>query len=167
MKSFKKFLNVGTVFPVLLLIVGGYWLSLSKQLPVGTDPYMKNNTYPAFILILMMICCVVVIAQEVMKAAKAPAVEEKPLTEEEKKEARLKRMDEWKVVIMAVALAIYVLLLDTVGFIICTICLMLIAGILYGQKNKVLLIGVSVLFPIAMYLIFRFALKIMLPTLIL
>lgn len=100
-------------------------------------------------------------AAEAEKAVSADSSCES-LTEEDPKAAR---WDIVKVIILIVAVFLYSLVLSKIGFIISTALLMLLAGILYGQRNKVLLISVPVLFPILLYVVFRFALRIYLPTL--
>ena len=160
MEKVKKFLNVNTIFPIVLLILEGYWYKLTFDVPVGAGDAGTagtNVSFPRFVLCVMLVCTIVIFVQELAKAGRAQAKESDPAA----------RMDAIKVVIMAVALVAYVALFDTVGFILSTICIMLLAGVLFGQRNKVLLISISILFPIFLYLVFRFALKIMLPTLIL
>lgn len=105
--------------------------------------------------------------QEAFEAAEAKktVAEEQPPKLNAAEEAKAERLDIGKVVILIAAVLVYSLVLSKVGFIISTAVLMLLAGILYGQRNKVLLISVSVLFPILLYVVFRFALRIYLPTL--
>lgn len=76
-------------------------------------------------------------------------------------------MDVLKVVILVICIGIYVLVFNHLGFILSTILMMLAANILYGQRNKLLAVSVSLLFPVFLYAVFRYALKIMLPTLFL
>ena len=102
---------------------------------------------------------------EAAEAEKVGTAAAEPVKVDAEAEAKAHKMDVTKVVILIVALLVYALVMSKVGFIISTAVLMLLTGYLYGQKNKILLIGVSVLFPIALYVVFRFALQIYLPTL--
>ncbi|KGR77608.1 tripartite tricarboxylate transporter TctB family protein [Ureibacillus manganicus] len=57
----------------------------------------------------------------------------------------------------------YVLLFFVTGFIISTIVFLLVAQFIFGVRKPVLLIGVSVILPILLYLIFTKAFNIPLP----
>lgn len=157
----KKYLSAKTLFPVFLFCFEGYWLMLTTEIritSVDEGAFATSASFPRFILLIMMACTIAVLISELSAAGKsAAAAETDPKA----------RMDVIKVLALVLVIAGYVLLFDRLGFILTTILMMLIANALYGQRNKILAVSISVVFPVLLYLVFRYALKIMLPTLLL
>lgn len=157
----KKYLSTKTIFPVFLLLFEGYWLKLTSEIKItaiDAGAFATSASFPRFILLIMMACTIAVFVFEVCAAGKST---------EPADSSPQARMDVGKVIILALVILAYVLLFNRLGFILSTALMMLIANALYGQRNKLLSIAVSVLFPLFLYLVFRYALKIMLPTLFL
>ena len=65
---------------------------------------------------------------------------------------------------LVVLLAAYALLLQKLGFIICSLIMIEASLLLFGQRKPLWLIVIPVGFTGLIYVIFRFALKILLPT---
>lgn len=157
----KKYLSTKTIFPVFLLIFEGYWMKLTTEIritAIDAGAFATSASFPRFVLLIMMACTVITLVSELCAAGKcAEPAESDPQA----------RMDVVKVIVLVLVITAYVLLFNRLGFIISTALMMLIANILYGQRSKLLAVSVSVLFPVFLYLVFRYALKIMLPTLLL
>lgn len=157
----KKYLSTKIIFPVFLLIFEGYWLKLTSEIKItaiDAGAFATSASFPRFVLLIMMACTIAVFVFELCAAGKnAEPADASPQT----------RMDVVKVIVLAFVILAYVLLFNRLGFILSTALMMLIANALYGQRNKLLSLAVSVLFPLFLYLVFRYALKIMLPTLFL
>lgn len=157
----KKYLSAKTIFPVFLLLFEGYWLKLTSEIritAIDAGAFATSASFPRFILIIMMACTIAALVFELCGISREPeAAESDPQSWK----------DTAKVAVLAVVIAAYVLLFNLLGFIISTVLMMLIANVLYGQRSKVLAVTVSVLFPVFLYVVFRYALKIMLPTLVL
>lgn len=156
-----KCISAKTVFPLIMLALEGYWYNLTFSVPVSatdTTTIFTSVSYPRFVLTVMLACTLAVFVWELSCAMK---------TEEKEQTDHAQRMDIVKVIILIAAIFAYSMVMSTIGFIISTILLMLVTGILYGQRNKILLIATSVLFPVALYIVFRYSLKILLPTLFL
>ena len=58
---------------------------------------------------------------------------------------------------------VYAFAIDYLGYIVCNIILMIIAMIVFQEKNKALIIGVPVGVTIVLYLVFRYLLEVSLP----
>lgn len=158
----KKYLSIKTIFPIFLLLFEGFWMKLTfgiKITAIDEGAFATSASFPRFILIIMMACTVASFVFELRDAAQADASETQGSPEA--------RMDVLKVVILVICIGIYVLAFNHLGFILSTILMMLAANTLYGQRNKLLAVSVSLLFPVFLYAVFRYALKIMLPTLFL
>lgn len=158
----KKYLSAKTVFPVFLLIFEGCWLKFTSEIritAIDAGAFATSASFPRFILIIMMACTIAALVAELCGISKAPGAKENSDPQSWTDTARVGTL--------AVVIAAYVLLFNRLGFIVSTILMMLIANVLYGQRSKVLAVTVSVLFPVFLYAVFRYALKIMLPTLVL
>lgn len=157
----KKYLSTKTIFPLFLLAFEGYWLKLTSEIritAIDEGAFATSASFPRFVLLIMLACTIATFVFELCAAGRrAEAAESDPQA----------RMDVVKVIILAVVIVAYVLLFNRLGFIISTALMMLAANALYGQRSKLLAVSVSVLFPVFLYLVFRYALKIMLPTLLL
>jgi putative tricarboxylic transport membrane protein len=62
------------------------------------------------------------------------------------------------------AFAVYVFLIDRVGYLISTIIFAFVVITILKSKSKILNIVFAVIFPIALYLLFTYAFKVSLPT---
>lgn len=159
--TMKKYLSAKTIFPVFLLIFEGYWLKLTSEIKttvIDAGAFATSASFPRFILTAMMTCTLATLIFELRWISKHPNTEESDPQSWK---------DTAKVLILAVLIAAYVLFFNRLGFIVSTTVMMLIANVLYGQRSKVLTVAISVFFPVFLYAVFRYALKIMLPTLVL
>lgn len=157
----KRYISVKTLLPVGLFVLEAIWLKLTYGIPTAsTDAatFATNASFPRFVLLLMMACTVTTFVWELITTHR--------LAVEGGEEDPLARRDVCKVLVLVLVIFAYVIIMPKLGFIITTIALMFIAGWLYGQKRTLLVI-VSIAFPILLYAVFRFGLKIMLPTLFL
>ena len=60
-------------------------------------------------------------------------------------------------------MVIYAFVMPHIGFVFSTILLLLAAMLIYGHKNKLTVVLVSILLPIALKLLFQYVLKVALP----
>lgn len=150
----KKYCTAKTVVPILFILLGIYWMRASLALPsTSTVPGSGPATFSNAVLVLMMLASAIVLVQEVLEIRRAGG---DAAGGDWKEIARLAAL--------VVLLAAYALLLQKLGFIICSLIMIEASLLLFGQRKPLWLIVIPVGFTGLIYVIFRFALKILLPT---
>lgn len=84
-------------------------------------------------------------------------------TEEQKAKRKVKKKDAIAMAIVIALLLIYITFLETVGFVILTALFIFLSSLSLGYKNHLVNGIVSIVFPIFIYYVFNFLLKINLP----
>lgn len=158
----KKYLNLNIFVSLGIILLAAMWLRLANNMGntgIGdtASVWGTATTVPKFLLTALIIVGIYILIMELRKARKCKPAEENADTKEKNK-------DVFYPIAMMVMIFIYTLVMDYLGFIICTILLTAGAMLLFGAKNKKLLVAVSVVFPIFLFLTFRYVLLINLPT---
>ena len=154
----KKYFNLHVIVNLALVIFGCWWLRLSlimgqKKQAGDKGTWGTSATIPTFILVIFIILCIVSLINEIRKSAKGlyPPMD---------------AMEKYSLGVACAMLAIifvYAFAIDYLGYILCNIILMIIAMIVFQEKNKALIIGVPVGVTIVLYLVFRYLLEVSLP----
>lgn len=156
-KSFKRFLNVDFLCDLVLFAIGGIWLYKSIDLNVNAfnDQHIwgKMGTIPAAISWVVLILTFIDFIRNIIKYAKADYT---PKAAPEKKGL-------WLAVIEIAILVVYSFTMQKVGFIIDTVLLLAATMFISGSRNWKLIAAVSVGVTAALYVLFRYALTIVLP----
>ncbi len=127
------------------------WAILTSRLKLNPGSSSVNlKTFPTVVTGLMIVCSGIVCVKDFLAARKAEST-------------ALSAKDIARVAALILLMAVYSLCLEILGFVISTIILMLAAMLIYGNKNKFVIIAVSILLPVALKLLFQYGLKIMLP----
>ena len=151
--------NIKASVSLGMIILGLLWLKVANQITsagIGDSSIWGTGaTVPKFLLTAWIILCVTTLITDVMEAGKAEAV--KTGNEEAHKKGIL-----FTIVLIAL-LFVYFFIIDYIGYIISTIALLIISMFLFGERRKLLLVAVPVIFTLLMYVVFTYALKIQLP----
>ncbi len=150
----KKYgdLAVGIVFTVLAVLIYG----MASQLPPNLLGGVGSDFMPKIIAVGMGILGVLQCAEGVRTVRKEAAQE----PEEEKPEYL-------RVLGTVVAFGIYVFTIKPIGFLPCSIVYLFAQMMILAPKEKrniLLFAGISVVFNVAVYYLFRSGLNVMLPT---
>ena len=142
MRKYDKFLTIG------LFILEAFYFILIKQLPP------KAARYPYFVLGLMVFLTLLLAINTFLIKPKN--------TEENKEEDQFKGNLYGQFFLVIVLSAVYVILIDIIGFFVTT-AIYLFVTMLALKSNIKWSIVVSILFPIFLYLIFVSFLKVPVP----
>lgn len=142
MRKYDKFLTIG------LFILEAFYFLLIKQLPP------KAARYPYFVLGLMVFLTLLLAINTFLIKPKN--------TEENKEEDQFKGNLYGQFFLVIVLSAVYVILIDIIGFFVTT-AIYLFVTMLALKSNIKWSIVVSILFPIFLYLIFVSFLKVPVP----
>lgn len=148
-----KGINVDLIAGILCTLIGAATLYASRTYPKLSreDLIVGADLFPTIASAGMLICAVVILIKAIVKPKYRP-----PLTKEEKR-------DYMRVLVVAVLCIIYVYLMSAVGFLVGGIIVMALVMLVYGNKNALQIVLVSVLVPLALFCIFKFALGVQLP----
>lgn len=159
----RKYLNLNVFVSMGVVIIAILWLVQANKMGftgIGDTRSVWGTaaTVPKFLIISLIIVGIYTLIVELMKSSKSvPA-------KNEQDEANNERKDKFTVLIMMILILIYTLLLESVGFIICTIVLIAGSMFLFGSRNKILLLAIPVVFSVFLFAVFRYVLLINLPT---
>lgn len=150
MKRISLSFFVSAVFFLISLI----WLKLAYMLPfkANVSSFGGPGTFPFIVLCIMVAGSFIVTAGELLKMLRNG--DGKPLAQ---------TRDYLRVAALLATAVAYVILIEFAGYLPSTILLLFAALLLFGERNKLVLAGVSILFPSAIYLLFKVILEVQLP----
>ncbi len=141
---------------VLALIVVGFWLTTTIDLSFTSDleTFSGPRAYPRLLLSLALVFNLIIIGRAWLglRAGGAGHQAEAPLVS-----GRL------KAVAAAVALGLFVLLLEPVGYILTMLPLLVVLSLLFGARRPAVVVGVSLALMLVCLIAFRFGLNTVLP----
>ncbi len=144
----KKFVSVDLIILCLIAAASVYMFCSSISLSV------ESKLFPQIIAAVTFVFCIYAIGKNILTArAATPAQSQTP--------AVPKRL--FHLVLIGIAV-LYVLLLQPVGFLICTAALFLAIPLVLGNRNVKVLIPVAVLATVIFYLIFKKCFYVNLPS---
>ena len=153
----KKYLTNDIVVPAVIILIAGFWLNTSLAMQVSSNNvvgYSTPTTVPNFVLAVIIVLSIVTLIEEVMKEYKK---------HEKKENISGKGKDILKVLALSALMVGYALTLRSVGFIPVSIVLTILTMLLFGEKNKIMLIAVPIGITLIIYILFRFGLSVILP----
>ncbi|WP_307338369.1 tripartite tricarboxylate transporter TctB family protein [Caldalkalibacillus uzonensis] len=136
---------------VMLFILALVYLILSYQLPEFPYAIMDSDVLPKGLGYLLLVLAIILF------------VESKTETEGQRKKRQLSKADRNMLLMVLVLVLLYVILLDTLGFVIVSILFLIGTTRLLGYTNWRVNILVSVLFTLGLYYAFNYLIKIYLP----
>ncbi len=138
---------------VLFFLVSGAWLLHAVTLPFSSPVtrFGGPGTFPSLVLLIMVAGFGWMAVSEYRKMRRAA---DTPTTDR----TSLKR-----VLALFAAAAVYVLIIEIVGYIPATIALLLASLLLFGVRDKRILITVPILFPVMLWFLFQRLLEVQLP----
>lgn len=150
----RKYINAKTIVPALFIVIGIAWLCASVNMPsTSTVPGSGPSSFPNVILAIMSAASIVVLINEIVTIFKS---KEEP--------TKTDWMELVRVLILVVLLVVYSLVINKAGFIICSLVLVEASLLLFGQRKLLWLILLPILSTGLIYVVFRFGLSILLPT---
>jgi putative tricarboxylic transport membrane protein len=144
-----------TFVVALVLFFGGIgWLTLAWQLPHRTSitTMAGPRTFPVVILIVLVIFSGLLAVVE-FKKIRAGAVES----------FGFEKGDLKSILMIVIAAFLYLMVLNTVGYIVSTASLIAVLFWLFGFRNKVVFVVLVVTFPFLLFFVFQIIMKIPLP----
>lgn len=158
----RKYCSLNVFVSLGLIVFGAAWLKLTLSMQsagVGdASIWGTGATMPKFMLIIFMALNIWVFISEVMAAGKRQG-------REPTEEVKGKSKGVFLVAALMALIFVYTLILEHVGFVLSTSALLLAAMLLFGERNKIMVVAVPVGFTAALFVVFQYALKITLPTL--
>ncbi len=157
----KKYLNLNVFVSLGIIVLAALWLRLANNMGhtgIGDTVSVWGTaaTVPKFLLIVLLIMGICILISELLKARKSSLAEHDT-------EAKEKRKDTFYPIAMMVIILVYTLVLEYLGFTICTILLIAGAMLLFGSRNKILLVTIPIGFSVFLFMTFRYVLLINLP----
>lgn len=141
-KSTKKGFNFNYLSVIFIYIWAGAFLIVSRQIQ---DP--GSRLVPTFISIFAIVLATLLLLR----------------TKRGKKEEALDFSGSKAALVMAVLLILYVILIEVLGFYIITPFYLYTAMWVLGQKNKKIMLAISLLMPLGVYLFFDLLLSMQIP----
>ncbi len=139
-----------TIFSAFLCIVSAFIFYSSTQFNMAFigDSGLGPDFFPKIIAIILFILSAILFVGS--------------LRNKDKKSVYNPNMKYTFMVIFA--FAVYIFLIDIIGYLISTIIFALVVITILKSKSKVLNIIFAIIFPVALYLLFTYAFKVSLPT---
>lgn len=137
-------------FPDMIIgiVLLAFLTSLAVQVPAIPD---VSKGYPMAILIISYVMTIILLVNSVRK-----------MKLEDKQETQVK--DQVKIILpYCLMIAIYLFLMNKIGYILSTIAFMMASLIYLRLKNKVLMVALSVIMTVVIYFIFTNFLTVILP----
>ena len=133
------------IVPIVMLLIGGMFYREAGLLKVKEGYAMNSASYPRFLAVILMLCAVFLIIRFVIRR-KAYMENEKNMV-----------LDP-RVMLVAIMFALFYLLLDKLGYIICGIGMMVGLAMLLqkGKRNIFDTVIFPVVFTICLFFAFRF-----------
>lgn len=144
-----------TFVVALVFFWGGIgWLALAWQLPHRTSITIMAGpgTFPVIILVILIIFSGLLAVME-FKKIKAGAVES----------LGFEKGDLKRILMITIAAFLYLMIINTVGYIVATTSLIAVLFWLFRFRNKVAFVVLAIAFPLLLFFVFRVFLNIPLP----
>ncbi len=150
----KRTVSLSFLVSLAFFVVSVVWLRLTFALPFNSPvtTFGGPATFPALVLGVMASLSFIVTAAEFWKMLRETGLKD-----------GMPKEDIIRIVGLLCVMAVYVLVIEAAGYIPATVGLVLASLLLFGQRNKVILASVSVLFPLVIFLLFQQALEVQLP----
>lgn len=150
MKNSMK-IGINSIVGLIFLLFSLFVLNVISKLPEGTSLAQSGpGFFPKVIIIIMLIVSVALIIKDL-------------ISNKEKSKFEINNDDEIKVVLLIIAIALYIFLLSKIGYVITTAILLIITFWLFGYRNKIKLISLSIATPIIINFVFKALLQVQLP----
>lgn len=147
---------------IFLLILGVVMFISAQTIPTGAEMGASSAFMPKVVSVMLIICGTLVAIQGRPRKESVPSGES---------EAEGGEKSNYKALIFSlIALVIYIALMSSVGFIITTVVYLFVQILIFAPKEKrtkrdLIVFGiVSVVFTVAVYLIFVYGFALMLPS---
>ena len=145
--------TLSVVVPAFFTMFGAAWLFQAYSLPFSTlwTPIGGPGTFPFLVLSIMTVGFFLITVKEYRKMRRGNDTQ------------RTDPADSKRVLALFAATVAYVLLLEFTGYILATALLLLASLLLFGERDKRVLIAVPVLFTVALWFLFQQLLEVQLP----
>lgn len=147
-----KKISVGFIVSLGAFALSAAWLIAAGNINVNGAEGLTSKSFPILISGLMLLFSAITSIEEflAMRNGKTEGI-------------NLSWPDVLRVVGLIAVMVIYAFVMPHIGFVFSTILLLLAAMLIYGHKNKLTVVLVSILLPIALKLLFQYVLKVALP----
>lgn len=144
-------INADTWLGLAFVVFGGFLMYLANHLK--QQAAFGPSSFPRIISVIMMICGGLLAIKSILGKDHA------------KPEFQWKSL--WKILLLAILIALYTYAMEWIGFLLSTIGIFAAAMLLFGYNQKRIFIIIAVALPTVLFVLFRFALSVPLPTLFL
>ena len=145
------------VFILLLLAASAFLLWASVGISVLSS-FTSAGAFPMAAAAVMLVCGVIMAVQARRQSPEAPAEGERPAAHFRR------RVLPTIVVWMLLALVVYMLSMESVGFVPASYLFLVVAMRLLGERRWLVNLGISAVALVAIYLVFQLAFTVVLPT---
>lgn len=147
-------LPADAVIALVLIGAGGFVLNDLLRTE-GSGAFVKNTTLPIALVVVLMLLAVVLLTESLLRpapAGRAPAA------------APVDVGGLARVVGMVVWIIAYIAALPWFGYLACSIAFLLGANLIYGNRNPVSIVAISVVVPVCLLLFFERFMIVLLPS---
>lgn len=153
MKRKSNGINMDLIAGILLTAIAALLLIASFTYPKlnRDDLIVGADLFPKVVAAGMLVCALVILIKAIVKPVYRP-----PFTKEEKKEYL-------RTAIVIALCVLYTLVMPKLGFILTSILTLAAVQWVFGNRNILALILVSILFPVILFAAFKYGLGVQLP----
>lgn len=148
----RKNSKADIVAAICLLLVSFLVFWISKDFP-SSKTGIGVSTFPKLLAGLLIIFSIVIIIQAIKNSSFS---KKEPTFKEFKKGHKL-------IVAVIIILIIYIQMLEVLGFILCSFLLLITLMFVFGERRKIILLLVPLLFSVILYLVFSKMAMVFLP----
>lgn len=148
----RKNSKADIVAAICLLLVSFLVFWISKDFP-SSKTGIGVSTFPKLLAGLLIIFCIVIIIQAIKNSSFS---KKEPTFKEFKKGHKL-------IIAVIIILIIYIQMLEVLGFILSSFLLLITLMFIFGERRKIILLLVPLLFSVILYLVFSKMAMVFLP----
>jgi len=151
-----KRITLSFIVALAFVVLGIVGFAVVSKLPFSNPVTRVGGpaTFPAAFLVIIITFSVILAVTELVSSFSASGLPES---------GSMEKKDIARILLLIAAVSVYILILDTAGFLVATPLFIIALFWLFGYRNKIISLVLAIGFPVILYLLFRVFLKISLP----
>jgi putative tricarboxylic transport membrane protein len=126
----------------------------------ATGAYLTSTSMPIAVVIVMAGLAVLLLTGSVLRMARTPPSQEMAADDSTAVRAGL----DWRIPVLVGGLVVYIAALPWLGYLLTSAVFLIGAGLLYGNRNWLVMLGLAVVLPGALLLFFEKVMIVLLPS---